>query len=75
MRVIILGGGVIGTSVAYHLARRGANVVIVERSAVGCAASGKSGGFLALEQSQDLSLAPIIGWAVAETPPNTPTTL
>lgn len=49
MRVIILGGGVIGTSVAYHLAKRGADVVVVERSAVGCAASGKSGGFLALD--------------------------
>ena len=49
MRVIVLGGGVIGTSVAYHLARRGAAVILVERSAVGCAASGKSGGFLALD--------------------------
>lgn len=48
-RVIILGGGVIGISIAYHLAKRGADVVVTERSAVGCAASGKSGGFLALD--------------------------
>ncbi len=49
MRVLILGGGVIGTSMAYHLAARGADVVVLERSTVACAASGKSGGFLALD--------------------------
>ncbi len=49
MRVLIVGGGVIGTSIAYHLAVRGAAVTVLERSAVACAASGKSGGFLALD--------------------------
>jgi glycine/D-amino acid oxidase-like deaminating enzyme len=49
MRVLIAGGGVIGTSIAYHLAARGADVVVVERSAIACAASGKSGGFLAMD--------------------------
>jgi glycine/D-amino acid oxidase-like deaminating enzyme len=49
MRVLILGGGVIGTSIAYHLAARGAEIVVLECSAVACAASGKSGGFLALD--------------------------
>src|ERR1700724_4773605 len=47
MRALILGGGVIGTSIAYRLASRGANVTVIERSAIACAASGKSGGFLA----------------------------
>jgi glycine/D-amino acid oxidase-like deaminating enzyme len=49
MRVLICGGGVIGASVAYFLARRGAEVVVIERTGVACAASGKSGGFLALD--------------------------
>ncbi|MFL5287487.1 MAG: NAD(P)/FAD-dependent oxidoreductase [Rhodopila sp.] len=49
MRVLIVGAGVIGASIAYHLATRGAGVVVLEREAVACAASGKSGGFLALE--------------------------
>ena len=49
MRAIIIGGGAIGASTAYYLAGRGADVVVVERSAVACAASGKSGGFLALD--------------------------
>ena len=49
MRVLILGGGVVGSSVAYHLAAKGAEVTVLERRAVACAASGKSGGFLALD--------------------------
>ena len=49
MRALILGGGVIGTSIAYRLASRGADVTVIERSAIACAASGKSGGFLAMD--------------------------
>src|SRR5262245_48595030 len=49
MRVLICGGGVIGASLAYFLSRRGAGVVVIERAGVACAASGKSGGFLALD--------------------------
>jgi glycine/D-amino acid oxidase-like deaminating enzyme len=47
MRVVICGGGVIGASIAYFLARRGAAVTVVERTGIACAASGKAGGFLA----------------------------
>ena len=36
-------------SIAYHLAARGADVIVIERSAIACAASGKSGGFLAMD--------------------------
>lgn len=49
MRVVVIGGGVIGASVAYHLAARGADVVVVEARQVACGASGRSGGFLALD--------------------------
>ena len=49
MRVLICGGGVIGTSIAYFLARREVETVVIERCEVACAASGKSGGFLALD--------------------------
>ena len=47
--VIVCGAGVVGASVAYFLARRGVQVTVVERTGVACAASGKSGGFLALD--------------------------
>lgn len=49
MKVLICGGGVVGASIAYFLARRGAEVELVERTGIACAASGKSGGFLALD--------------------------
>ena len=49
MRVLIAGGGVIGASIAYFLSRRGAEAIVIERTGVACAASGKSGGFLALD--------------------------
>src|SRR5438874_7655098 len=49
MRVLICGGGVIGACTAYFLARRGVDVTVIERTEVACAASGKAGGFLALD--------------------------
>ena len=47
MRIVICGGGAIGAAIAYFLARRGAEPIVVERHAVAGSASGKSGGFLA----------------------------
>jgi glycine/D-amino acid oxidase-like deaminating enzyme len=49
MQVVICGGGVIGAAIAYFLSRRGIKPTIVERTGIACAASGKSGGFLALD--------------------------
>jgi glycine/D-amino acid oxidase-like deaminating enzyme len=48
-RIVICGGGAIGVAIAYFLSRRGARPVVIERHAVAGAASGKSGGFLALD--------------------------
>jgi len=56
MRVAICGGGVIGACTAYFLARRGVEVIVVERTEVACAASGKAGGFLALDWCVDSPL-------------------
>ena len=49
MRVVICGGGAIGAAIAYFLSCRGAEPIVIERNEVGGAASGKSGGFLALD--------------------------
>ena len=49
MRVVICGGGAIGSATAYYLSRRDAQVTLVERTAVACASSGKAGAFLALD--------------------------
>ena len=42
--VIVVGAGVVGLSVAFHLQERGASVVVVERSGVGAGASGVQPG-------------------------------
>jgi glycine/D-amino acid oxidase-like deaminating enzyme len=57
--VIVCGAGVVGSSVAYYLARLGVAVTVVERSGVACAASGKSGGFLALDWCDGSALGPL----------------
>jgi glycine/D-amino acid oxidase-like deaminating enzyme len=57
--VLICGGGVIGAAIAYFLGRRGADAIVIERTEVGCAASGKSGGFLALDWCDGTPLGPL----------------
>ena len=42
---MIVGGGVVGCSIAYHLARRGlSDVVVLEREAVGAGTTSKAAG-------------------------------
>jgi len=45
--VLVLGGGVIGVAISYHLALRGVRVTLVDRAGIASCASGKAGGFLA----------------------------
>ena len=43
--VVIIGGGVVGCSIAYHLARRGPrDVVVLERETVGSGTTSKAAG-------------------------------
>ena len=56
MHVVICGGGVVGACTGYFLARRGIDVTVVERSEVASSASGKAGGFLALDWCVDSPL-------------------
>jgi glycine/D-amino acid oxidase-like deaminating enzyme len=57
--VIVCGAGVVGAAVSYFLSRRGLAVTVVERTGVACAASGKSGGFLALDWCDNTPVGPL----------------
>eukprot|EP00055_Hartaetosiga_balthica_P015217 m.88416 g.88416 ORF g.88416 m.88416 type:complete len:395 (-) comp8807_c0_seq2:775-1959(-) len=45
--IVIVGAGVVGACIAYFLSKKGYKPIIVERTGIACAASGKAGGFLA----------------------------
>jgi sarcosine oxidase, subunit beta len=65
-RVIVVGGGVVGCSIAWHLARKGAGVVLVEEREIAAAASGASAGGVR-QQGRDprempLAIAAIARW-------------
>ena len=59
MHVLICGGGVIGASIAYFLSCRGLKATVIESTGLACAASGKSGGFLACDWCDGTPLAPL----------------
>ena len=59
--VIIVGAGVQGASLAFHLARRGARVTVLERGTVGSAATGRSSGFVRMHY--DLESESRLAWA------------
>ena len=44
--VVVIGGGVNGTSTAFHLAKRGVRVTLLERSVLAAGATGKSGALV-----------------------------
>lgn len=43
---VVVGGGVLGLSTAWHLAERGADVLVLEKDRVGAGASGAAGGIV-----------------------------
>lgn len=49
--VAVIGGGYCGLSAAYHLARRGADVRVLEAGEIGWGASGRNGGFCSIGAS------------------------
>jgi len=59
--VIVIGAGVHGASVAFHLASRGASVVVVERSTIAAGATGRSSGLVRIHY--DLLAETRLAWA------------
>ncbi|WP_025716102.1 glycine oxidase ThiO [Paenibacillus sp. 1-18] len=49
---LVIGGGVIGSSIAYHVAREGRSTIMLERTMPGEGASGAAAGMLAAESEE-----------------------
>lgn len=58
--VVIVGAGVQGASLAFHLTQRGAKVLVLERSSVGAGATGRSSGFVRMHY--DFALEAELAW-------------
>ncbi len=50
---VVIGGGVHGASAAYHLAKTGMHVALIERRTVGSGSSGASGGIIRCHYSNE----------------------
>ncbi len=55
--VVVIGGGVNGASAAFHLARRGMKVTLLERSSLAAGATGKSGALVRMHYSNPYDAA------------------
>ena len=58
---IIIGGGIAGVSIAFHLAERGCKVAVLERKFVAAAATGRSSGMVRMHY--DLETESRLAWA------------
>src|ERR1700734_1694742 len=67
-RIVVVGAGIIGASIAYHLVKRGATVVIVDAVRPGAGATEKSFGWINATFSKrprayfDLNQLGLAGW-------------
>lgn len=59
--VIVVGAGVQGASLAFHLAQRGTRVLVLERETVAAGATGRSSGFVRMHY--DLASDARLAWA------------
>ncbi len=64
VQIVVIGGGIIGCSVAYHLAKRGwSDVVILERSQLTCGTTWHAAGLIGTTRASD-TLAKLAGYCL-----------
>lgn len=55
--VVIVGGGIVGASIAYHLTRKGMrDVIVCERDRLGAGSTGKNAGGIRLQFSSEINV-------------------
>jgi sarcosine oxidase subunit beta len=55
--VVIVGGGIVGASIAYHLTKKGVrDIVVLERDRLGAGSTGKNAGGIRLQFSSEINV-------------------
>jgi sarcosine oxidase subunit beta len=52
---VVIGGGIMGTATAYHLAQRGVKVILLEKTQLGAGSTGRTGGIIRQHYSIETS--------------------
>lgn len=65
-RVVVIGAGIVGASLAYHLAGKGANVTLVEAEGIASGVTGSSFAWITTSQRDPDPIAQLRGAAIAE---------
>lgn len=65
-RIVVIGAGIVGASIAYHLAGRGAQVTIIEKGAPAAGATAKSFAWINVSSALDVPYARLRDQALGE---------
>jgi glycine/D-amino acid oxidase-like deaminating enzyme len=65
-RIVVVGAGIVGASVAYHLASKGAKVIVIEAGEIASGVTGHSFAWLNTTHSGSDPIASLRGAAIAE---------
>jgi len=65
-RIVVIGAGMVGASLAYHLASKGANVTVVEAGEIACGVTATSFAWINTSHSAPDPIAPLRRAAISE---------
>lgn len=65
-RVVVIGAGIVGASLAYHLATQGAKVTVVEAEGIASGVTGSSFAWINTSHGEPDPIAPLRGAAIQE---------
>ncbi|MDB5982599.1 MAG: oxidase [Pseudomonas sp.] len=65
-RVVVIGAGIVGASLAYHLADKGANITLVEAEGIASGVTGSSFAWINTQYGEPDPIAELRGAAIKD---------